>query len=41
MQDYEKYGLKLINSVYYIDALKVTWIRRLNVNNSHYKTFFN
>ena len=40
MQDYEKGSLKMINLVNYINAPKETWIRRLIVNNSKYKTLF-
>ena len=40
MQNYETGGLKMINLRNYIYALKSTWIRRLIINDSKYKTIF-
>lgn len=40
MQDYEYGGLKMINLRNYIIALKSTWIRRLIVHDTKYKTLF-
>ena len=40
MQNYETGGLKMINLRNYIYILKSTWIRRLIINDSKYKTIF-
>ena len=40
MQNYETGGLKMINLRNCICALKSTWIRRLIINDSKYKTIF-
>ena len=39
-QDYYKGGLKMVHLDSYINALKITWIRRLISTNSKYKTLF-
>ena len=39
-QDYYKGGLKMVHFDSYINALKITWIRRLISTNSKYKTLF-
>ena len=39
-QEYYKGGLKMVHLDSYINALKITWIRRLISTNSKYKTLF-
>ena len=40
MQDFEQGGLRMIHLENYINALKLGWVRRLLLNDSRYKLFF-
>lgn len=40
MQEYDNGGLKMINLQNYVTALKLTWLRRLIMNDSKYKYMF-